>query len=456
MKCGFRFCRFFETVLVLFVSGGASVQSQTLDEAKFPNAVISQFDDQADVMSQTFISQAPEDEIPFEKNAILDSLAENYQEVQAAGGADAMHDQILAHISKLQRDIATSQSHVDSVVFKDYVPPSLKSRVQSSSHVITSNLDQIESRLAETDFPDGNFMNDVPHPKGLFGDVLDALKGNINYQLSGNIVVPNDVIVPIWLKSAEAHFAKAAANKSDVEFQRGTQLVATAIFQMETKPEGFVIDVDKPLSGGFADSAVGDAIRTQMESDFGKEIFRAFWEGQTSRYDLSETEFSKIMQAVNGLDFAEQEVTFPDGSKGKRRDYSLADNFEYSKPLGSVAVYYDQNDKPVGFYDTFDFNWKWQGRNCIAEIQNRIFDMSGKAFGAHPFQIVYGLVEENPERDEPWYNRSVLPYVTIPDDCMAQASQALFPELWPQEPIQLEKVDEGAGGGLGGGGGGSW
>jgi len=62
-------------------------------------------------------------------------------------------------------------------------------------------------------------------------------------QDGGQINVANAIVIPIWMRSAELHFQKAASDQSSFEFVFGMQVLDTILFQQETR-EVFVYHVD--------------------------------------------------------------------------------------------------------------------------------------------------------------------------------------------------------------------
>lgn len=84
---------------------------------------------------------------------------------------------------------------------------------------------------------------------GLRRFMMDA--GN---RITGNVIIPNKYIIPIWLNSAEMHFQNAIAQNSSEEFQYGQNLINLAETQIHKWHQGFVVHVNPPVDPGLVES----------------------------------------------------------------------------------------------------------------------------------------------------------------------------------------------------------
>jgi hypothetical protein len=133
---------------------------------------------------------------------------------------------------------------------------------------------------------------------------------------------------------------------------------------------------------------LGNAIRDHAGSDFGKDLFEHYWQGTQSPWTLSLDRFIDVVTyaAKNGADNLQGKlVTLSTGETVIAKNINFYSSFEYSKALGNATIYYDRNNNPVGFFDTYDFNWG--NRPFSAEWKTRAVSIVGPSYNAKPFVI---------------------------------------------------------------------
>jgi hypothetical protein len=150
---------------------------------------------------------------------------------------------------------------------------------------------------------------------------------------------------------------------------------------------------------GFAGSGrldlgvIGNFIRNQAGSEFSKDLFQNYWQAGGD-IALSQTRFKSIVRAAGNIQ-QESPVTLENGQPGMAKVHSFYTSPLYAKALGSATIYYSQSGKPVGFKDTYNFNWRFQwgqgSRSIVAEQQTRGVSIAGFLYGAKPFDIKYGI-----------------------------------------------------------------
>ncbi|MGD1961870.1 MAG: RHS repeat-associated core domain-containing protein [Fulvivirga sp.] len=156
---------------------------------------------------------------------------------------------------------------------------------------------------------------------------------------------------------------------------------------------------NRQQSGGRPDLGyVGNEIRSRAGSDFSKDLFERYWLGKGDAR-LSNERFLEIWDEIYRVDpkvFSKRgrKITMEDGSKVYARTVNFYGSDEYALALGRATVFFDATSNlPVGFYDYYDFDPKdWGVRSNSAEIKTRMVHTAGKAYGATPFRLVYGVV----------------------------------------------------------------
>ena len=124
-------------------------------------------------------------------------------------------------------------------------------------------------------------------------------------------------------------------------------------------------------------------------------MFSNYWKA-SGDIVLSQSRFDNIVKTASEIktnDF--KNVTLSNGQPGIAKVYNFYKSYEYNFALGSGTIYYDQTGKPVGFMNTYDFNWrcKWtkKSKPYWAERKTRLVSVAGFIHGAKPFKITYGI-----------------------------------------------------------------
>jgi hypothetical protein len=140
-------------------------------------------------------------------------------------------------------------------------------------------------------------------------------------------------------------------------------------------------------------SNVGKIIRSYAGSNFSKGLFTNYWKA-SGDFVLSQSRFDNIVKSAGTIQSVSN-VTLANGQSGIAKVHSFYESSEYGNALGSATIYYDQTDTPVGFTDTYDFNWRWSwgkgSRPYWAERKTRVVSAAGFIHGAKPFKITYGI-----------------------------------------------------------------
>ena len=166
-----------------------------------------------------------------------------------------------------------------------------------------------------------------------------------------------------------------------------------------TLKEGDVLQVesDEPSSNereslGF----LGNQIRNKAGSNFSKDLFENYWNGNGDK-ELTDKEFLGILLFLkkNGTstgNSTDVNLIDDDGSSapGYVKVVSFYNSKKYALAFGSASIYYDSNNRVVGFYDRYDFDKKdWGSRSVSNEIKTRMVNNVSPS-NARAFSIRYG------------------------------------------------------------------
>jgi hypothetical protein len=140
----------------------------------------------------------------------------------------------------------------------------------------------------------------------------------------------------------------------------------------------------------------GNAIRSYAGSKFSKELFENFWLGKGVYYMRLST-FQQISDFIekSGSNIEKKTIEL----SGKRyfvATYSFYASAIFDKVLGRAAIIFNSNGRPVGLYDTYDFDPKsWGDRSISNETKTRLVNLASR-FGTNalPFNIFYGKGSE--------------------------------------------------------------
>ncbi len=144
---------------------------------------------------------------------------------------------------------------------------------------------------------------------------------------------------------------------------------------------------DSYFAGG-----IGAEIRGYLTTEFGKAMFDNYWFSH-GNVTLSDARFNDIVNNA-GRVLSRNLVILSNGHVGVAQVHSFYGNNPYAAVLGAATIYY-QGETPVGFQDSYDFNWRWMWgsgrRTVLNELKTRAVSVSGWMRGATPFNIIYGI-----------------------------------------------------------------
>ncbi len=139
---------------------------------------------------------------------------------------------------------------------------------------------------------------------------------------------------------------------------------------------------------------VDNFIRGYAGSEFSQILFQNYWRAGGDM-KLSRSRFSGIVKAAGKVQGSPVPVTLSNGQPGFAKVHSFYASEEYGKALGSATIFYSLAGEPIGFSDSYDFNWRsiWGpgSRSLVAELQTRAVSVAGYIYGAQPFNITYGI-----------------------------------------------------------------
>ncbi|WP_459212002.1 RHS repeat-associated core domain-containing protein [Aquimarina rhabdastrellae] len=136
-------------------------------------------------------------------------------------------------------------------------------------------------------------------------------------------------------------------------------------------------------------------IHNKLNSDFSKDMFDNYW---FSRGDvnLTEEEFIDIVRTSKITDSQKPIRRIQsDGNIIITRVHDFY-NTKYDLAFGNATIVYNEDNKPIGFYDEYDFNWNClfcsdNDRSIGSELKTRGVSIIGDIKGASSFKIKYGI-----------------------------------------------------------------
>lgn len=138
----------------------------------------------------------------------------------------------------------------------------------------------------------------------------------------------------------------------------------------------------------------GDVMRGVLWPGFTRDMFDNYWQGGGQGVQLSGPRFKDIADYAStqpmptGKDIGW--FTGPNGETLQKRLYNFYGSPDYRRSLGKSTLFYDRSGKPVGFYDTYNFDPSTGKRTGLAELETRIMHVLGPLHGAKAFPIYYG------------------------------------------------------------------
>ena len=171
--------------------------------------------------------------------------------------------------------------------------------------------------------------------------------------------------------------------------------------QAQSQEKSELAEIDEARASIGEMGVLGAAIRSQLESNFAKDLFEHFWM-DLGNATLNDEQFSKIVQEALFGDgrFRDTEgkdinVYTPWGSVtfGKVYSVSFYKSSEYGLAFGTANLYFDLQGNPIGFRDYYDFDHQPAGqRSTSAEGKTRaVAKASEIANRGTPYSITYGF-----------------------------------------------------------------
>jgi hypothetical protein len=139
---------------------------------------------------------------------------------------------------------------------------------------------------------------------------------------------------------------------------------------------------DDDLTGGVITVAALTALASTLFSTFEMECFLNYitYGGDMT---ISAQRFNNIVSSAGTI--ISTGIATINGVQYYSRTVSFYQNGNYDNALGTATLYYDSNDKPIGFIDRYDFNYG--DRALPAEIATRI----GSYIPGQEYTIQYGI-----------------------------------------------------------------
>jgi hypothetical protein len=140
-------------------------------------------------------------------------------------------------------------------------------------------------------------------------------------------------------------------------------------------------------SGDVACDYVGEAINACAGNDYEQSLFQKYWKGTGTDTNLSSSRFNDAMShASTPTSYDDVSIN---GVSYKRGTVSFYGDDSYDFAFGSANVYYNSQNQPVGFSDTYNFD---EGkRSLLPETVTRIVGAFGEACNAKSYKIYYGV-----------------------------------------------------------------
>ena len=144
----------------------------------------------------------------------------------------------------------------------------------------------------------------------------------------------------------------------------------------------------------YLQSTAGTTSAGMSGSEFAIECFNRYWSGTGKGMNLAGERFEKIKAYIpsrSKSDIYDRNMqAYIKNEKTYYKSQVSFYNTPYALSLGTATVVYDESLKPVGLYDTYNPDWKDDGRSLKSEIQTRALSIAGAACSAKAFAIYYG------------------------------------------------------------------
>jgi hypothetical protein len=138
---------------------------------------------------------------------------------------------------------------------------------------------------------------------------------------------------------------------------------------------------------------VGNEIRSFLKSDFAKDLFEQYWLGKGD-YWLSKKEFENVVLAAEkaGAKNIPGTVVVIHGHEYIQKIISFYGSERYAKAFGTATMIYTKQGNAVGFFDTYDFDYRWGQRTIGAELQTDAVNLASHYAGnASVYRIFYNM-----------------------------------------------------------------
>jgi hypothetical protein len=126
-------------------------------------------------------------------------------------------------------------------------------------------------------------------------------------------------------------------------------------------------------------------------STFAIACLNRYWAGTGQSMNLTAAQFGEIKKYIPKHYSYDRNVMTP-YTKNQKTYYKSVVSFyntPYKLSLGTATVVYDENFKPVGLYDTYDFNKG--NRSFIPEAMTRAVDYVSSSCGVKSYNLFYGV-----------------------------------------------------------------
>lgn len=324
---------------------------------------------------------------------LVDEFMQKYQDALAKG---TVHDSIERTRKTLDRIVSLKSNHIN--------------KNQGFQKEFKTKRKEIEQKLNELE---------STWPKDAFCESPDNLGNSLirEFYENGSVTIPQSTIVNTWQHTAEGRFKIALMTRSSEELRKATNVLNAAVWVAKDRPEGLLLNMDNVTLPDKEDNFEKDFSLTDrfgravtwpttappfLFDKLGRKLFNMYWSGEGQTYFLTDDEFQQLLDQVDAsnpdhLKNDTKDVTLIDNNQGTRKDFDFG-----VQTFGPARVFYDQNNKPIGFCDTYDFNekpWGEEGRGTgfgyLKEAATRIVDANGKASEAKPYKVMYGTVDKS-------------------------------------------------------------
>ncbi len=140
--------------------------------------------------------------------------------------------------------------------------------------------------------------------------------------------------------------------------------------------------------------------KNKLDTDFEKELFKRYWDGDGTTYTLTEEEFKKVATIAekNAVGGDKATILYIDDVMYYKEVVSLYSDSELDYSLGAATILFDSNLKAVGIYDYYDFDCrlftKQQRKSLYAELATcGTLVSSSYAQKGKKFKIKYGIID---------------------------------------------------------------